>query len=231
MVDVLTIAQYWEMQKLVAEWQKANRTTRLPNYVDIAGHRVTKAQYLDMIKRVKAYQVSHNGQYPSKVGIEGPIQNKPNSNAPKMGPLQTKLVDAVGYFTTFTKFYNKCKGRGYLGYYNDVYDQKTAIQRLKKRKGLNCSDISQLGYELAKEMGYQVAFEHIICRRSGGHIILRIDGREFGNHGLNMFAWKRVDLAACISVGSQYALGNIWCSDGTHMSFNDPWLLSDDGRT
>lgn len=230
MVNILTLTEYQKMLQYIAAWQKQNRTTRLPNYVDIAGHRVTKAQYQDMMKRVENWKITHQGQLPAEIGIEGPIMSV-SKTAPSYGVLQKKLIDAVGYFTTFTEFYVLCKARGYLHYVNDIYDQITAIARLKNRAGLNCSDISQIGYFLAKEMGYKVAFEHIVCKSGVGHIILRIDGKEFGDHGNDPFAWKRVDLAARISVGSQYALGNIWCSDGRHLSFNDSWLMTDDGRT
>jgi hypothetical protein len=228
MVNVLSLEQYLRMWKSITDWQKQKNTTGLPNYVDIDGHRVTKVQFLDMLKRMKAWQDTHNGQMSNTIGIEGPVLDptpKPDPIDPRKPAIQTEYENAVGSFDNFTGFYNKCKGRGYKHYNNDVYNHNMALNRLKNRQGLNCADSSQLAYTLAIAMGYEARYEHVICEKSGGHIRLIIKGREFGSK------WTSVDMAACISVKSQYALGNVWCADGTVIGYNDSWLLSDDGRT
>ncbi|HML04174.1 MAG TPA: hypothetical protein VK426_00225 [Methanobacterium sp.] len=221
MVNVLSLEEYLRMWNSITDWQKKNNTSALPNYVDIEGHRVTKAQFLDMLNRMKVWQDAHNGQMASEIGIEGPS----NGNDDSKPTIQVEYENAVGSFDNFTGFYNRCKGRGYAHYNNDVYDHATALNRLKNKQGLNCADSAQLAYNLAVGMGYEAKFEHVVCKKSGGHIRLIIKGREFGSN------WTRVDMAACISTQSQYALGNVWCADGTVVGYNDSWLLSDDART
>lgn len=207
MVHTLTNAQYKEMWKKITKWQVAQHTARLPNYVDISYmkvgvNKVTKSQYLDMKKRWDAWKSAHNGKEPNTIGIEGSISG---NNPSQAGPIQNALMVAVGPFYSFKGFYNLCKYRKYDFYRNNKYSRSQAIQRLKSRSGLNCVDVSQLGYALAKEMGYEVKFLETSCRgpdgKPVGHVLLKIKGKEFKS-------WTIVDLAACISKGMP--IGRNW---------------------
>jgi len=145
------------------------------------------------------------------------------SGSSSKGPIQTACEKLLGSFTNFTGFYNKCKGRGYGSYYNDI---KTLSEEYSTIANLNCADASQLAYNLAKEMGYSVRYCHVYCTQSGsGHIYLQVKGNELGSN------WVKVDLAAAMSVSSQYNIGSVWCSDAKISSYDDEWLLSDDGKT
>ncbi|MCE7700070.1 MAG: hypothetical protein K8E24_015015, partial [Methanobacterium paludis] len=138
--------------------------------------------------------------------------------------------ESVGVkFNTFTQGFNLIANRVYGHYANDVYSQLNALNRLKKKLGLNCSDITQLLYQMGKDLGYNVAYEHVMCKVSGGHIRLKISGGEFGNLGTQIKNWKTVDGAAQLKSGQ--GINNIWCPDGAIVSYNDKWLQSDDGKT
>jgi len=203
-VHTLTKAQYKEMWKRITKWQAKEKTDRLPNYVTITDmkvgvSKVTKAQYLDMKKRWNAWKKAHNGKEPTTIGIEGPVGGSTPSSS---GPIQKALMDAVGSFKSFSGFYKLCKNRDYAYYKNNKYSRSLAIKRLKAKSGLNCVDVSQLGYALAKEMGYQVKFQETYCPKSKvGHVLLKIRGKEFSS-------WTIVDLAACLSSGM--AIGRYW---------------------
>jgi hypothetical protein len=167
------------------------------------------------LSRVLAFY-KENNYLPNYVVLE----NRFKTNK---GPIQNACEKLLGTFTTFTEFYNKCKGRGYGSYYNDV---KTLAQEYNTIANLNCADASQLAYNLAKEMGYNVRYCHVYCTQSGsGHIYLQVAGKELGSN------WVKVDMAACMSVGSQYPIGQVWCSDAKISSYDDQWLMSDDGKT
>ena len=148
-----------------------------------------------------------------------PFSGDPNS----AGSIQTAVQNTLGStFTTFTQFYNLMKGRGYSYYYNDV---KTLYEEETTCAYLNCADSSQLAVLLAREMGYEAKFVKCVCTVSGsGHIRFLIRGKEFGD-------WTMVDMAACLSVGSQYDIGNSWCSDAKYWIIADPWIEVDDGIT
>jgi len=205
-------------------------TDKLP----IGNDYMTKARYDDMEKRCVAYVKAHG--IPKTITI-----NK--SGVPKrvVGTIQKQLESFLGQFNSFSEYYNKIIGRGYGHYNNDVKTLAQEITALKNKTGLNCSDAVQLSANLAIEMGYKVAYEHVICSSGEGHIRLKIDGKEFGDHGSDARNWKSVDTAAALSVGSKYSIGKCWCENGKVISLikpdgqfigqNDKWLITDDGST
>lgn len=139
----------------------------------------------------------------------------------------SRIAIAIGgKFNNFTEFANILgKNEIYSKYNNDIYTQADAIERLRKGLGLNCADFSQIGYYVAKTLGYDVKYAHIRCKSGGGHIVLYVKGKELGSN------WVVVDLASMASVGSKYKIGQYWCSNGKIESWDDEWLMSDDGRT
>jgi hypothetical protein len=184
-----------------------NQTTKTGDFV-------TRTKFASLLKIWIAWRDTHNGFRPNYISI-----NKSSPPVIKEGAIQTAVEKTLGkHFTTIRQFYDLCKGRGYSYYYNDV---KT-LKNEELLRNLNCADATQLLVQLAKEMGYTARFVHVMCK-SGGHIYAQLKGKELGTN------WINVDLAACLSVGSQYAFGKVWCSYAKPVSYNDPWLQSDDG--
>lgn len=180
-----------------------NMQFRYDNYVKINGNRPAILYFLAPEKRTTT--VTEEVQEVKRV----------------VGTIQGRMEVALGQFNNFTEFYNKAKGRGYKYYYDDVYTLETEIVRFINKQGINCSDAAQLFGALAKEMGYEWRYVHVQCT-SGGHIRAQIRGKEFSD-------WTRVDPAACISVGSQYPIGQVWCDyDNAHLE-SATWILIDDG--
>jgi len=153
-----------------------------------------------------------------------PISNKVKTTVSTVtkGTIQTAIEKKLGTFSNFTGFYNKMIGRGYK---HESGDTETLSQELSDLADFNCSNATQVGVKLAREMGYTARFVHVICKKSGGHIYGEIKGKEFGSN------WKKFDLAAAMSVGTKAPLGTGWCFDVTPISYNDAWLESDDGKT
>lgn len=130
---------------------------------------------------------------------------------------------AVGTYNTFTEYYNRIKAKTWQGYYNDIYNQQQEIQRLTNNQPLNCTDHSQLGKAVAEDMDYEALYCRVTCK-SGGHIILKVRGKELGSN------WVNVDLAAAAS--SDYSIGSYWCSSyAKPVVIDEAWINSDDGRT
>lgn len=201
-------------------YKKANKREANICYIDISNkyRYVSKSKFKDMRKRYEAY-IKQHGHKPNGCYVNKPIGATSNSS------FVAQFKQAVGSFSTYKEAYNKIKGRGYIGYNNDIYNQKTALNRLKNRKGLNCSDSCQLMYALAREMGLTVRYVHIKCRNGMGHIQLDV------KYPRGASVYTRIDPAAALSVNSQYAFGRVWCRNGRFLSYNDKWLMSDDGRT
>lgn len=178
---------------------------------------ITISKYNEMKKRFDEFTQKHNRE-PNYTYINIPKES--TNSATGMTETQAfinKFSDAVGKnITSFRQGYNAIKYRKYIGYNNDIYDRETALYRLKYKKGLNCSDISQLLYKLAQCFGHNVHYIHLKCRSGIGHIILSVDG-----------TW--VDGASALSSGHAYGTG--WCYNGRVINKDDKWLMTDDGRT
>jgi hypothetical protein len=204
-----------------AIWNKAIAFKRIqgryPNYIDQKGYRVTMTDLRIAYDWVTNYKAKNKGANPETIPVTATI-----IGLRSVGPIQTAIEKKLGQFNNLTEYYNKMKGRGYSHYVNDV---KTLTEELSTLANLNCSDASQVTYFLAKEMGYTARFVHLKCKSTGeGHIVLDVKGKELGA------AFVRVDVAAAMSIYSKYPIGKCWCQDGTVVSYDDPWLLSDDGK-
>jgi Pseudomurein endo-isopeptidase Pei. len=207
---------------------------KIPNYTTVEGKQVLKNDIYDACKRDNAFYVK-KGYMPTYVNILLQ-ESAPVSTNPVKTDLLKRIEKAVGgEFKTATQFYNLVKVNDtYSHYSNDIYPQGQALTRLENRQGLNCADFSQIGHaailELNKVYGtnYGVDYVHVACKSSSGaynigHIILRVKGEEFKN-------WTVFDVAEAASAGK--AIGSTMCSLGYKvLSYNDSWLMSDDGET
>ena len=119
----------------------------------------------------------------------------------------------------------------YKLYYNDVYTQSEALNRIKKGLPLNCTDFAQLYYdayhEQKKEKGWKdecVIVRGTVTCKSGktfGHVWCRVkeDGR-----------WINVDPSAIAAHG--YSYGSLICNRSYAVTnVNPSWAVVDDGKT
>lgn len=223
-IQAIPVDQFENMLTRFDEYVKSNKKEPNICYVDISNkyRYVSKDKLKEMRKRYDAY-IKKNGRKPNVCYVNYPTTVE--SNRFTNDSFIKAFKDAVGDFSTYKEAYNKLKGRGYIGYNNDIYDQKTALKRLKNRQGLNCSDSCQLMYALAVAMGISVRYKHIMCRSGTGHIQLDV------KYPSGVSSWTTIDPAAALSKGSQYAFGRVWCSNGRLLAYNPQWLMTDDGRT
>jgi len=207
---------------------------KIPDYTMINGKKALKSDIYDACKRDNAFYMK-KGLIPNYVNIQLQ-ESAPVSKDPVKTDLLKRIEKAVGgEFKTATQFYNLVKANEeYSHYLNDIYPQNQALSRLENKQGLNCADWSQVGHaailELNKVYGtnYGVDYVHVACKSSSGaynigHIILRVKGEEFKN-------WTVFDVAEAASGG--LPIGRTMCSLGYKvLSYNDNWLVSDDGKT
>lgn len=182
---------------------------------------VTLEKFKEIKTRWDKWLKEHDNTEPNFMYINKPAEGSSNAST----GIIAKMKDAIGNFTSFKEAYNLLIGRGYGAYNNDIYTQDQAIKRLKNRQGINCSDSCQLMYALAVAMGLQARYVHIICKSGAGHIVLDV------KYPYGASTWTRIDPAAALSTSSRYSWGNIWCSGGRVIGYNDGWLMSDDGIT
>lgn len=105
------------------------------------------------------------------------------------------------------------QGRGYAYYYDDQFDNYTAINRMDDEEGDNCTDACQVFWNLGKALGYDVKCLHIGCSGGDGHVRLQFNR---GN------GWFDRDPAAVLNGNS---LDDIWCANGTLWDVNPDWFM------
>ena len=101
-------------------------------------------------------------------------------------PVET-TNEVYNYFVkVFGKFDNtidgalsKIDGRGYDGYSDDRYSNKTSIDRMKSGSGINCTDSCHVFYNIMKQLialgkYKKVECLHVRCSSGVGHVRLRI---------------------------------------------------------
>ena len=132
------------------------REGRFPRYADTQDgkYRILKDDLIDAGKRVETF-IQLNKRNPYNVTVTAtPLLER------VVGPIQKACEQLLGEFNSITEFCNKCRGRGYGNYYNDI---KTLEEEYQTIANLNCTDATQLLCHLGMEMGYECHYIHINC--------------------------------------------------------------------
>lgn len=188
-----------------------------PNYVTFENVKYYKDTYTDMCKRVVAYRKTHK-KNPKTVRVQGNNSNNITNNTAKK--LLKEFEEYFGKVTDFDSALRKIESRGYAYYYDSQYNNHTTLQRIIKRKGVNCTDSSQLMRAIAIAKGYEVQFIHVMCS-SGGHVRLRLKHKKNTNG-----KWIYRDPACVLSDNGKGITCN-WCMDGRILAYDPSWLLAD----
>ena len=147
-----------------------------------------------------------------------------SSPTPTKSAFHRTVEEHVGFtYNSIDEFFNKMANKGYQYYNNNVYPQGEALDRIKNNRPLNCSDYSQILYAVGKDLKLEMHYGHLKCKE-GGHIVVIKGSIKSG---------IVYDLAKKASVNSSFtAPGDYWCKGtGYFVSYDDPWLISDDGKT
>lgn len=195
--------QYLEICKNLTSYVEKNK--RLPNYVSYAGFKIRPRVYTYMLARVLVFY-GKNGKLASYVNVNSKAFTK---------PIETKNE----VYNYFCKVFGKkvmsvdealklINGKGYAYYYDDLYSNKQAIDRIKAGKGVNCTDSTHVFYNIVEqlvELGKYKKVEalHVQCS-SGGHIKLRI----ILNNGS-----KIIRDPACVLSDNGKPITCDWCTD------------------
>ena len=209
-----------------------------PNFVMMNNDKVLINDYIkfdfvkDGLKRINNY-IGKNNRYPKYVDILGVKIYKSEYKAlfggliykaatPKNdnGDVVTYFKKTFGNFKTFDDALRLINNKGYAYYYDDVYSNKTCIDRIKARKGINCTDSCQLFWHIAESLNFKVTLYHVKCNKSGGgHVYLRLDKN-------NKTYYRDI---ACVLSNNGRPITDLWCKagdDGTLLDKNPKWFMT-----
>ena len=204
---------YLDMVKRLVAYVESHNT--IPNTIRIGDKLMGVKDFTNLFSAVLVYYSKH-GELPKTVNVNSkafidesePCDEVYNYFVKTFGPI-TCIDDALDYIDRM----------GYGYYYDDVYSNKEAIDRMKNGRGVNCTDschvFYNLGLEFIKKGKYKkVECLHVKCRGGDGHVRLRFtlpNGEQFYR-----------DPACTLSDGGVCN----WCLDGTLLAIDPAWFLA-----
>lgn len=195
---------------------------RLPNYLTYNGYKIRTRVYIYTFARVVNYYYT-NKKLPATVNVNSKAFYKPETTSED--EVFNYFVKKFGNVKTIDEAFSKVKDRGYGYYYDDVYSNKTSIDRMYSKSGINCTDSCQVFWHIAKALGYDVQCVHVRCSGGDGHVRLKL------KHAKNTEgSWILRDPAAILSDNGQPLTYN-WCtSNYTLLATNPSWFLENVNR-
>ena len=195
---------------------------QIPNYITIDGKKVKPRLYTAFVSYI-LYKYHKNKKLPDKQGINSKIYTKPTETT---NEVYNYFVDVFGSFgNTIDGALQKIAGKGYGYYYDDIYSNREAINRMKNGKGVNCTDSCQVFYNIMKQLialkkYKKVECLHVKCSGGDGHVRLRITL----NDGTKIYR----DPAAVLDSGN---VTHNWCTNNYTLLAVDPsWFMANLNR-
>ena len=106
-----------------------------------------------------------------------------------------------------------------------MYSNKTSIDRMYSKSGINCTDSCQVFWHIAKALGYDVHCIHVRCSGGDGHVRLKLKHSKHTSGN-----WIYRDPAAILSQNGQPLTYN-WCSSNYTLLAQEPsWFLANVNR-
>lgn len=202
-----------------------DKNKRLPNFLTYSGYKIRPRIYIDAFARIVNFYYT-KGRMPDSANFN----SKAFSEEIKTANTNTSKDEVFNYFvkkfgnvSTIDEALKKVKERVYGYYYDDVYSNKTAIDRMYSKLGINCTDSCQVFWHIAKALGYDVHCLHVQCS-SGGHVRLKL--RHPKHTGGN---WIHRD-PACVLSQNGKPLTAIWCPNAPLNATDPSWFIANVNR-
>lgn len=202
----------------------AKKYGRLPNFVSWGNYKIRAKLYIYSFARIVVY-TALKGKQPTYVNCNAKAFDKPSEPVNEVFAYFCKVFGINP--TCIDDCLERVEGNGYGYYYDDVYSNKTSIDRMKKGYGVNCTDSCQVFYNIALEFIKRGKYKkvqciHVGCSGGDGHVRLRI----MTNDG----EWFYRDPACCLSDnGNGYDCN--WCMSGAEIWAYDPsWFMENLNR-
>ena len=206
-------ADYLDMCKRLIRFVETYK--KMPNYVTYMDYEITPRLLTEILSRILIYYDTYK-TLPAYANANSKVFTKPIESG---NSVYDYFVKVFGKITCIDDALEKISGRGYGYYYDDRYTNKESIDRMKNRKGVNCTDSCHVFYNLGQVFVKQGKYKkveclHVKCKGGDGHVRLRFtkpDGNVFYR-----------DPACTLSSGGTCN----WCLNGTLLAVNPGWFLA-----
>lgn len=203
---------YLDMVKRLVAYVESHNT--IPNTIRIGDKLMGVKDFTNMFSAILVYYSKH-GELPKTVNVNSKAFIEESEPCDEV---YNYFVKVFGKITCIDDALEYIDRMGYGYYYDDVYSNKEAIDRMKNGRGVNCTDschvFYNLGLEFIKKGVYRkVECLHVKCRGGDGHVRLRFtlpNGETFYR-----------DPACTLSDGGVCN----WCMDGTLLAIDPYWFM------
>lgn len=192
------------------EWKQIKQVDELR--VRIQNYITKNKQYPKYVLCFKKFKLMHSEYI--YIWTFDKKAKKPISN----NEVYNYFCEVFGKVNTIDEALKKIESRGYSYYYDDVYTNKVAINRLKKGLGINCTDVTDILYNLGIAMGYKVQIIHCRCA-TGGHIRMKLNHPKHTEG-----SWISRD-GACVISNNGKGIRCIWCPSAPVIAINPNWFM------
>jgi hypothetical protein len=213
-------AKYLEMAKYLIWF--CEKKGRLPNYIEYkTNKRLSQKVYCLMFADIVNYY-NKKGKLPTEINVNSKRFVKPTEPENVVYAYFKKVFGEFG--DTIDGALSKIDGNGYAGYYDDVYSNKTSIDRMRDGDGINCTDSCHVFYnimlELIKKGRYKkVECLHVGCSSGTGHVRLRItlnDNDTILRDPASVLNGNGVTSNWCVSNFELWAIDPDWFMENLH---------------
>jgi len=219
----LTKNEYVRMAREIIVFYNTNK--RCPNYVTYQNKKVKPQLFSYCFAKIIKFYVD-NKRFPATCKFDSSVfmkKQEPSKDNYTDDDVANYFMKVFGKVNTIDEALAKVKEHGYSYYYDDVYNNKTCIDRMKAYKGINCTDSCQVFYHIAKALGYSVNVLHVQCS-TGGHVRLQLKhSKHTGGNWINRDP-------ACVLSQNGKPLTEIWCPNAPLNAKNPSWFMANVNR-
>jgi hypothetical protein len=219
----LSKTEYIALARTIVQY--GNTYKRCPNYASYKGLKISPVLFCYCFAKIILFHHA-NKRYPSSCEFNSNVyKTNTSKKTVSSDEVFNYFVKVFGKVSTIDEALRKVKERGYAYYYDDTYTNKTSIDRMKAKKGINCTDSCQVFYHIAKALGYKVRVLHVYCSGTGGgHVRLQVKHSKHTSGN-----WINRDPACVLSTNGK-PLTSIWCSGGKLLDTNGSWFMQNMNR-
>lgn len=199
-----------------------NKNKQVPNFNYFLTYKIRPKLLIYCFAKIVVYYNEHK-KLPNYCNFNSKVFSK-NQKTVSNDEVFNYFVKIFGNVKSIDEAFSKVKERGYAYYYDDIYNNKNSIDRIKANRGVNCTDSCQVFWHIGKALGYDVRCIHVKCQGGDGHVRLQFKHKTNTDN-----KWINRDPAAILSVNGQ-PLSYIWCANGTQLAINPNWFLENVNR-
>lgn len=209
--------EYLQIAKDLTGFVEKNK--RLPNYVTYKGFKLSPRLLTYTFSKILR-KYDKNDTLQDEVTLNNKVFTPKYETNNKVYLYFCKIFGTVN---SIDEALQKVKDKGYDYYYDDQYSNTESIDRIKKGKGINCTDSCHVFYNIVSALIDLKKYKKVECLHvqcsSDGHVKLRITLNDGS---------KIIRDPACVLSNNGKPITCVWCTNNG--TVNPSWFMENLNR-